>query len=144
MSNCSNSARTCGEVIKSGKRRQSRARGGLVRIDRAQGLFRSRADRDVLGQINPPNRAVRVDVKLGRPGNVVAFGTGAAMQNIVTPNDLRVLIGQKRKRVSHFPTMSVRHIDRIDTDRREMNSSFLEIRKPFLKTPQLGVTKWSP
>ena len=35
-------------------------------------------------------------------------------------------------------------LDWIDTNRHDTNAAFLKIRQPLLKTPQLGVTKWSP
>jgi len=35
-------------------------------------------------------------------------------------------------------------LDRIDTDRHHLHAACCEIAKPFLKTPQLGVTEWSP
>jgi len=42
----------------------------LRRINRVQRLFRPCTDSDVLGQIDPSHRAVRIDVKLGRAGNI--------------------------------------------------------------------------
>ena len=114
------------------------------RVNFAQGLLRPRADGDVLGQIDPANRARRVDIKFRRSGNVVPFWTGAAVQNIITLNDRRVRVRQKRKGVSHFLAMGAGQVHRINTNRYEMNAAFFEVRKPFLKTPQLGVTKRSP
>ncbi len=66
------------------------------------------------------------------------------MEDVVPFNNSRVCVRQKRKRVAPLPAVRRADITRIDTDRSEMNASFLEIRKPFLKTPQLGVTQWSP
>ena len=40
--------------------------------------------------------------------------------------------------------MSGGHVARINTDRREMDTAFLEIRQLFLESPQLGLTERSP
>jgi len=109
-----------------------------------QCLFRPGADGDVLGQIDPADRPRGVDVKLRRARNVVTFRPGAAMKNIVTPNDCGIRVGQKRECVVHFPAMGCSDVTRINANRGEMDSSFIEIRQTLLKTPQLGVTEWSP
>ena len=62
------------------------------------------------------------------------------MQNVITFDYSGVLVGQERKRETHFATVGGAFLNRIDTDRGEMDATLLKIRKPFLKTPQLGVT----
>ena len=62
------------------------------------------------------------------------------MQDIVALNDFRVWIGKKRERITHFSAVRVANVTWVDADRGEMNTARFEIGKPFLKTPQLGVT----
>jgi len=66
------------------------------------------------------------------------------MEQIVAPNNFRLGIGQERKRVSLLPAMSLARFHRINTDPEDTDATLLKFRKPFLKTPQLGVTKYSP
>ena len=40
--------------------------------------------------------------------------------------------------------MATIDLDRINTDRGDLDATLFEIREPILKTPQLGVTKRSP
>ena len=67
--------------------------------------------------------AVRINKKLSRAGNIVVFRSSAAMKNVVTPDHLCALIGQKLKRVSHLLTMGASYIDRVDADRCEMDAA---------------------
>jgi len=113
-------------------------------IKRFQHLLWSRADGNVLGQVHPSNRAADVDVKLSRPGDVVAFRPGAAMEHIVTANNFGIGVGKKRESVAHLLRMPAVDLFRIDADGRNLDAARLELRQMPLKTPQLGVTKRSP
>lgn len=62
-----------------------------------QDLFGTRAHGDVFGKIHPPNDAIRIKQKFSRTGNVRTFRPGAAMQQVVTPNDPGVRVGQEWK-----------------------------------------------
>src|SRR5205823_2560575 len=75
------------------------------RIDRVQRLFRSRTHRDVFGQVRPPHRAARINVKLSWTCDVRVLWPGPAMKQIVTANDCRVRIRKKRKGEAHFLRM---------------------------------------
>jgi hypothetical protein len=66
------------------------------------------------------------------------------MQDIVSANNLRVRIGQQRKRVPALLRLLLINIRRIDADADNMNAARLEFRKPLLETPQLGVAEQSP
>ena len=66
------------------------------------------------------------------------------MQNVVTANYARIRVGQKRKRKMHFLRVAAIDLDRVNTDRHDLDAARSEIRKTLLKTPQLGVTKRSP
>jgi hypothetical protein len=66
------------------------------------------------------------------------------MQQIVTPNDFSLRIGEKRVSKSHLSAMPLIRLYRIDADGDNANTSRIEVRKPLLETPQLGVTEWSP
>src|ERR1043166_6540475 len=142
MRSCSNSACTCGEGIKSPQRRQSRE---LFRgIDSRQGLFRSRAHCDVVGEIDPLHCAAAVDVKFSGTRDITIMRTRFWMKNVVAPNDFGVGIRQKRKGKVHLPRVRTVRFLRIDADRNNFHAARSEFRKTILKTPQLGVTKRSP
>jgi hypothetical protein len=61
------------------------------------------------------------------------------MQHIVSANNLRIRIGQKRKRVPELLRLPLVNIRRIDADADNANAARVEFRKPSLETPQLGV-----
>ena len=61
------------------------------------------------------------------------------MQDIVTANNLRIRIGQQRKRVPELLRLPLINIRRIDTNSDDANATRLELRQPLLETPQLGV-----
>jgi hypothetical protein len=61
------------------------------------------------------------------------------MQHIVSANNLRIRIGQKRKRVSELLRLPLANVRRIDADADNANSTRVELRQLLLKTPQLGV-----
>ena len=61
------------------------------------------------------------------------------MQDIVTANNLRIRIGQQRKRVPELLRLPLVNIRRIDADADNTNATRLELRQFLLKTPQLGV-----
>ena len=66
------------------------------------------------------------------------------MQHIVSANNLRIRIGQKRKRVPELLRLPLVNIRRIDADANNANAARVEFRKPMLETPQLGVAERSP
>src|SRR5439155_25449226 len=99
MSSCSNSECTCAEVIDSAERRQS-LRGGPHSIEGTEDLLRSRADGDVVSEIDPANDAAGINQKFGGSGNVRAFRPRLWMQYIVTANDLRLGVRQQRELVT--------------------------------------------
>ena len=107
----------------------------LERIDRSQCLPRSSAHRDVLGQVDPLNRAVFVDVKLSRTRDVVPFRPSASMENIVTLNHRGVRVGQKRETEMHSRRMIAIDFHRIDADGGDMDATRCEIRKTALEIP---------
>jgi hypothetical protein len=61
------------------------------------------------------------------------------MQDIVTANNLRIRIGQQRKRVPELLRLPLVNIRRIDADADNTNATRLKLRQSLLKTPQLGV-----
>ena len=103
-----------------------------------------RAHGDVLRKIDPANHSVRINKKFGRPGNVRAFRPRAGMQYIVTANDFGVGIGKQRESVAGFLRLPPINLRRIDADADYADPARIEIRKPLLKTPQLGVAERSP
>ena len=53
-------------------------------------------------------------------------------------------IGEQRKRVALFSAEGLVLLGRVIADRDDADSACVEIRKPLLETPQLGVAEWSP
>ncbi len=66
------------------------------------------------------------------------------MQHIVSANNLRIRIGQQRKRVPELLRLPLINIRRIDADADDTNAARVEFRKPPPETPQLGVAERSP
>ena len=104
-----------------------------------QHLLGARAHGNVLGEIHPANDAVGINQKFGWTRDVRAFRTGAGMQYIVPANNLRIRIGQQRKRVPKLLRFPLVNIRRIDANADNTNAARLELRQPLLETPQLGV-----
>jgi hypothetical protein len=143
MSSCSNSECTCAEVIDSAERRQSlHDRRNL--IEGIEDLLGPCAHGDVLRKIDPANHAVRINQKFGRPGNVRAFRSCAGMQHVVSANNFCLGIGKQRETVAEFLRLPPVDLRRIDADADYADPARIEIRKPVLKTPQLGVAERSP
>jgi hypothetical protein len=113
-------------------------------IRRIEDLLGPRAHGDVLGKIDPANHAVRINQKFGRPGNVRSFRSCPGMQHIVTANDFSLGIGKQRESVAAFLRLPPVDLRRIDADADYADRARIEIRKPLLKTPQLGVAQRSP
>ena len=107
-------------------------------------MLRARPHRNVFRQIDSANRAVGINEKFSWARDVRAFRPGARVQNIVSTNNLRSLIGQQRKRVPEFSRLPPVNLRRIDADADNANAACVEFRKPFLETPQLGVAERSP
>ena len=125
------------------ERRQSlRGRSNLVEC--VQHLLWPCAHGDVLRKIDPANHAVRINQKFGRPGNVRAFRSCAGMQHVVTANNFCLGIGKQRETVAEFLRLPPINLRRIDADADYADPARIEIRKPVLKTPQLGVAERSP
>ncbi len=121
------------------ERRQSLPPAGPNLVEGIENLLGPRAHGDVLGKIDPANYAVRINKKLGRPGNVRAFRSRPGMQHIVTANDFSLGIGKQRESVAAFLRLTSIDLRRIDADADDADPARIEIRKPLLKTPQLGV-----
>ena len=66
------------------------------------------------------------------------------MQEIVPSNDFRLWIGQECVGVAEFLSLAPIDVRRVHANRDDMNPARFKFRKPLLKTPQLGVAKWSP
>ena len=125
------------------ERRQSLP-GGPNLIEGIEDLLRPRAHRDVLRKIDPTNHSVRINKKFGRSGNVSAFRPRAGMQYIVTANDFGVGIGKQRESVADSLRLPPVDLRRINADADYAYPARIKIRKPSLKTPQLGVAERSP
>jgi hypothetical protein len=120
-------------------------RSGLLRLFRGfQHLFWSRAHSDVLREIYPADYAVRINEELRRACDICSLRPCALMQHIVPPNHLRLRIGQERIGVAKFLTLVLIDFRRVHANRNDLNPARFKVPKSLLKTPQLGVTQWSP
>jgi len=81
----------------------------------------------VFGEVLPAHNPGAIDEKLGGPGYVVPIGTTRGMQNLVTANHFRVLIGEKQERVAFLAAQSLGYVARIDTDCDRENAMCLEL-----------------
>ena len=120
------------------------ARGVIRLIKGVQHLFRPRADADVFGQIHPPDGAGGINQEFSRPRDIRTPRPSATMQKIVTTDHFRLCIREQRIPETEFLTLSLIDFRRVDADRDHANASLVEIGKPLLETPQLGVTERSP
>ena len=66
------------------------------------------------------------------------------MQHIVTANNFCLGIGKQRETVAPFLRVPPVDLRRINADADYADPARIEIRKPLLKTPQLGVAERSP
>ena len=66
------------------------------------------------------------------------------MQHIVTANNFCLGIGKQRESVAAFLRLPPIDLRRINADADYADPARIEIRKPLLKTPQLGVAEQSP
>jgi hypothetical protein len=66
------------------------------------------------------------------------------MQEIIPPDYLGSRIGEKRERKTQFPCLTLIYFGCVGANGHDLYAACLQLRKPFLKTPQLGVAEWSP
>jgi transposase len=115
-------------------------RRSLLRLLKGfQHLFGSRAYGDVFREIHPADRPGGINEKLCRARNIRVVGSCAAMQEIVTANDFRFRIRQKRIGVAKFLSLAPIDIRRVHANRDDLNPARFKFRNPLLETPQLGV-----
>jgi hypothetical protein len=113
-------------------------------IEGTEDLPGPRADGDIVRQIDPANGATEINQKFGRPRDVSAFRPSARMQHIVPANDFRLWIRKQRKCIAKFLRLPQINLRRINAYADHTDTARVEIGKPLLETPQLGVAKWSP
>jgi len=114
--------------------------GSSVRfIERFQNLFGTRLDSDIFREIYPANCPSGIDKKFGRPSNVRSLGSRAPMQEIVMPNVFRLWIREEGKRISQLLPRPPIDLRCVNADCDHANATRVEVRKPLLETPQLGV-----
>ena len=66
------------------------------------------------------------------------------MQQVVTPDDSGVHIREQWKSETHSLAVLSIYLYGIDADGSDTKAARVKVRKPALKTPQLGVTERSP
>jgi hypothetical protein len=106
-----------------------------------QDLFGPRPDRGVFRQIHPANGAGGIDQEFGRAGNVGTFWPCALMQEVITANYFGLRIGKERVSKTHLLAMALARLCRVDANGNNADAPRVEIRKPLLETPQLGVAQ---
>jgi hypothetical protein len=110
-------------------------------VESLQHLIRTSPDGDVFRQIPPLDRPRGIDQEFGRPCDIAALWPGAAVEKVVTPDRLRIYVGENRKCVTRLLPERAAGFRRIDADRDDAKPAGLEGRELFLETPQLGVTE---
>jgi hypothetical protein len=111
-------------------------RGSPLRLlKRFQHLFGSRTYGDVFGKIRPANRPGGINQKLCRTRDVCAFGSCAAMQEVVMANDSRLRIGQEGVGIAKFLSLAPINFRRVHANRDDLNPARFKFREPLLKTP---------
>jgi hypothetical protein len=63
------------------------------------------------------------------------------MQEVITADHLGLRIGKKRVSKTHLLAMALVRLCRVDTNGHHADAALVEVRKPLLKTPQLGVAE---
>ena len=66
------------------------------------------------------------------------------MQQIISADDFGLRIGEQWERVTQLLRLSSINLRWIDADADHADSALVEVSKPLLETPQLGVAEWSP
>ena len=113
-------------------------------IERLQHLFGPGANGYIVGQIYPPNGAGGINEKFSRPSDVGSLWSCSTMEKVVASNDLRFSVGKQGVSEAELLGMALTDLRRVDTNPNNAEATHLEIGKPVLKTPQLGVTERSP
>jgi hypothetical protein len=108
-------------------------------IESLQYLFRPRPDGGVSRQIHPADGAGGVNQEFCRPGDICSFGSPARVQKIVAPNHFGFGVGKDGISEAHPLTMPLVYVRRVHADSDDANAARIKVRKPLLKTPQLGV-----
>ncbi len=104
-------------------------------LDNLQSNFRTGADSQVVGQVDPANDSGGVNQKLGRACDVTAILTRFGMQDAVTANHLRVRIGQERIFVTSGMAKFAGLFGRIDTDRGDFKAVLMKLVELFFEPP---------
>jgi hypothetical protein len=109
-----------------------------------QHLFRPRPDGGVFRQIHPADGACGIDQEFGRACDISAFRSSARMKKVVTTDHFGLRIGKERVSKIHLLAMALARLYRVDANGNDADAALIEVRKPLLKTPQLGVAEQSP
>src|SRR6202011_2603722 len=104
-------------------------------IDHSYNVLRASADANVFGQVDPADRAGRVDQKFGRPRDVAVVLACPRVQDTITADDLRVGIRKNRIAIALVIGKLPRFRRRIDADGRDCNSTRTKFLQVLFETP---------
>ena len=74
------------------------------------------ADADVFREVFPADDAGTVDEKFGGAGNIMLFGAGAFVQQVVAANRFCLRIAEKRECVASFLAQILGDLGQVHTD----------------------------
>lgn len=107
-------------------------------------LIGARSHPIILREIHPAHGPRRIDEKLSRPRDIMTVNPRPSMNQVITPNGVRVRIGEKRECVTNFRKHVAIRFGVVNTNRHGTNADRIELLKILLNAPQLGVTRRSP
>jgi hypothetical protein len=93
------------------------------------------ADEIVVGQLCPANLAARIQQKLTGTRNVGAANSRVRMHQVPQMDDLRLVVGEKQKRIASGLPKMLRDIGRVHADGNDTDLPRIELGQPLLKTP---------
>jgi hypothetical protein len=102
---------------------------------RRQQFLRPRPHLQILRQLAPAYDAVAIDEELRRTGDVVSSLAGALVQDAVTADDGRVLVGEERVGVADLAAPVARDFRRVDADGDRLDAGGTEFREMLFDTP---------
>jgi len=104
-------------------------------IDHLYDFLRTSAYAYIFGQVHPSDRASCIHQKFGWPRDVAVVLACSRVYDTITPNDLRLGIGEKRIGVALVVAKLPRFRRRIDADRGNGNSTLTKFLQVLLETP---------
>jgi hypothetical protein len=116
----------------------------MLGVDDLQHLFRTSADAEVVGEIDPAYHPGSIDKEFRGTRNICVIRAGAGVKQIVPPDYFGLGIGEKGVGKTSLAAKFAAYLRRIDADRRHTDTALFKFTKVFLDSPQLGDAEGSP